>query len=425
MTSFPQKNKTSPPSSPALVEALEGMLRFGSDMLRAGNTAYRVRQFMGEISRALGVDALSVHVGLNTITASGRRNGETATLVSEVGTPGVNTARIQALEKLVRTNLPGITPQELTKRLETIENELPRYTIVQTSAAIGVSCGAFAFLNSGTLLDVIAAAVSGGVGQCVRSLLQRRRINQYVVSTACASTASILYFLIVTMLSRVGLGSANHTAGFISSVLFLVPGFPLVASLLDILHHQTLTAITRFAYAMMILFAATFGLFIVNALVDFNVTPPPPLELGIALMLVLRAIASFAGGCGFAILYNSSIPTVLAVGFLSLVGNELRLILYDAGMLLASATFIGSFMVGIIASIGFHRLNVPRIALTVPGIIVMVPGTYAFQMVVLFNKGHVLEALQAAGSLGFVIGAMAMGLAAAQFLSQREWIFES
>ena len=40
-----------------------------------------------------------------------------------------------------------------------------------------------------------------------------------------------------------------HAVGFISSVLFLVPGFPLVAALLDLVQHQTTAGIARLFYA--------------------------------------------------------------------------------------------------------------------------------------------------------------------------------
>ena len=70
-------------------------------------------------------------------------------------------------------------------------------------------------------------------------------------------------------------------------------------------------------------------------------------------------------------------------------------------------------------------LREPRIALTVPGIIIMVPGTYAFQTVVLLDEGNVLAALQAASLGAFVVGAMALGLAAARLVSQRGWMVES
>jgi len=102
---------------------------------------------------------------------------------------------------------------------------------------------------------------------------------------------------------------------------------------------------------------------------------------------------------------------VFAVGFLALVGNELRLMLHDAGMMLAPATFLGALAVGLIASLGGQRLNEPRITLTVPGIITMVRGIYAFQTVVFFNQGQMLEALQAAVMVDFVVGAMAVIIA--------------
>ena len=116
---------------------------------------------------------------------------------------------------------------------------------------------------------------------------------------------------------------------------------------------------------------------------------------------------------------------MLAVGLFALAGNELRLALHDAGVSLAAATFVGAFVVGLLASLTRNRLQRARIVLTVPGIIIMVPGTYAFQTVVLFAQGQMLPALQAASLGGFVVGAMAMGLAAARFASERRWLVES
>ena len=57
--------------------------------------------------------------------------------------------------------------------------------------------------------------------------------------------------------------------------------------------------------------------------------------------------------------------------------------------------------------------------LTVPATIVMIPGAYAYQMLVLSNHGRMLDAVQAAASCGFILGAMAAGLAAARFLTHQ------
>jgi uncharacterized membrane protein YjjB (DUF3815 family) len=57
--------------------------------------------------------------------------------------------------------------------------------------------------------------------------------------------------------------------------------------------------------------------------------------------------------------------------------------------------------------------------LTVPATIVMIPGVYAYQMLVLSNHGRMLDAVQAAASCGFILGAMAAGLAAARFITHQ------
>jgi uncharacterized membrane protein YjjP (DUF1212 family) len=410
--------------SVALSDALDGLLRFSAAMLRAGDSAFRVREWTGMIARVMGLDALSMQIALGSLSASARRGEEQATLVREVAPPGINAWRLGELEQLARTAQPGLSAPELAARVAAIETELPLYTIVQTAAAVGVASGAFSYLNGGGPLEVVAAFFGGSAGQWLRSLLFRRRLNQYAVTALCAVVASGIYCVITAAAAGIGLHSLHH-AGFISSALFLVPGFPLVAALLDLVQHQMLAGITRLAYGTMLLLAAAFGLCIVAGVAGLTTIAPPPLELNELATLSLRAIASFAGGCGFAILYNSSARTVLAVGGLALVGNELRLALHDAGMALELATFVGALTVGLLASLARRRLREPRIALTVPGIIIMVPGTYAFETVVLFEQGAVLAAMQAAVLGGFVVGAMALGLAAARFISERGWIVES
>jgi uncharacterized membrane protein YjjB (DUF3815 family) len=224
-------------------------------------------------------------------------------------------------------------------------------------------------------------------------------------------------------LTRAGL-APGHGIGVVASALFLVPGFPLVAALLDLLQDQIPAALVRLAYGLLLLSCAAIGLGIVVAVVGIpaHAVPPPPLDRGITLLL--RGALSFAGGVGFALLYNAPWRTALTVGVLALVGNELRLALQDAGASEAAATFAGALCVGLLASLAQHRLRERRIGLTVPGIIIMVPGSAAFQSFVLFSRGDTMGGLQAGVTVVFVVGAMALGLSVARFASERKWLFE-
>jgi uncharacterized membrane protein YjjP (DUF1212 family) len=409
----------------ALIEAVDALNEFGGLMLRTGTEAFRVRQRMGELAHALGIDALAVHVLLGSIEVTARRGSAQVTLVSEVAPLGIDARRLGDLERLARGARPGLSSAELRDKLKAITATPPVFPIAVTAIAVGIASGSFSYLNEGGVYEIGAAFAGGAVGQFLRSLLFRRHLNQFAVTAICAVLASGVYCSIMGALAGAGFAVPRHAAGFISSSLFLVPGFPLIAGMLDMLQHQTVAAIARLAYGTTVLLSAAFGLSIVAAAAGLTASPPVAPQLSEAATLGLRAIASFAGGCGFAVLYNSTPRTVLAVGCLALVGNELRLALHDLGMALPPATFLGALTVGLLASFVSTWLDEPRIALTVPGIIIMVPGTYAFETVVLFNQGDVLPALQAATLGAFVVGAMALGLAAARFFSERNWLTES
>ena len=52
-----------------------------------------------------------------------------------------------------------------------------------------------------------------------------------------------------------------------------------------------------------------------------------------------------------------------------------------AGMPPVICTFIGAFLCGILASALKNRVGYPRISLTVPSIVIMVPGLYLYRAV--------------------------------------------
>jgi len=403
-------------ASATLNDAVQALLWFGASMLRAGNTAIRTREWVEVMSRAMGFDAVSVSLSLDSITVSVRRSGEWATAMREIGPPGINAWRIAELEQFARTVGPALAPQDIASKLAEIESAPPRFSQTRVAAAIGVANGGLAFINGGAALEMIAAAIGGGIGQACRAWLSRRGLNQYGTAVLSAAAASGSCIVVATLAVRIGFGFASP-AGVVASVLFLVPGFPLIAALVDLLQHQTVAAVSRLAYGVMILLAVGFGLSIVIEIAGVDLSPQRALELAYPLRLLLRAVASFVSGCAFAMLFNNSGRTVFAVGLLALGANSLRLILYDMGMMPAPAAFFGALAVGLVALLVTRRFPIPRIAMTVPAIVIMVPGLYAFQMIVSFNRGQMLDALQAAASCGFGIGALAMGLAAVRFFS--------
>ena len=407
-----------------LTGSLDVLLRFGSAMLRSGDTAFRVRDAMAVLASSLGIQTLAVQITLGSMTVTGRAGTESVTLTREIAPLGVDASRTAALERLARDSKPGLTPAALSAEIDAIEAAPALHSLAPIALSMAVASAAFSFLNGGDMLATCAAAAGGGLGQAARTLLSRRGFNQYAMTVLCAVLASGIYCLIV-----LGFGVRSftlaHAVGFISSALFLVPGFPLVAALLDLVQHQTMAGISRLFYGVLLTLAAAFGLSIVAALAGLTPAPASPAGQGVEPMTLLwRAVACFAGGCSYGILFNNPLRTVLVVGVLSMVGNEIRLALHDLGMALPPATFFGALAVGLAASLVREPLHVPRIALTVPSIIMMTPGLYAFQTIVFLNQGKVTDAIAAGAVCSFAVGAMAMGLVAARFVTERRWRFE-
>jgi uncharacterized membrane protein YjjP (DUF1212 family) len=407
-----------------LTDALDVLLRFGAAMLRSGDTAFRVRDAMAVLAGKLGIDHLAVHITLGSMTATAQVGTESVTLTREIAPLGVDASRTAGLDRLAHASEPGLTSAALAAKIDAIEATPALHSLAPIALSMAVASAGFSFLNGGDALATCAAAAGGGLGQGARTLLSRRGFNQYAMTALCAVFASGVYCLIV-----LGFGVKSfalvHAVGFISSVLFLVPGFPLVAALLDLVQHQTAAGIARLVYGILLTLAAAFGLSIVAALAGLTPAPAAAAGQGIEPMTLLwRAVACFAGGCGYGILFNNPLRTVLVVGVLSMVGNEIRLALHDLGMALPPATFFGALAVGLAASLVREPLHVPRIALTVPSIIMMTPGLYAFQTIVFLNQGKVPEAIEAATVCSFAVGAMAMGLVAARFVTERRWRLE-
>jgi uncharacterized membrane protein YjjP (DUF1212 family) len=385
-------------------------------MLRTGNTAARTYKWIEVVAQKLAFEFVSISQSLDSLIVTVRRSGDWITVMREIGPPAVNVSRIGDLERLAKTVEAGSAPHDIANKLAKLESEPPAYSAWLIAVAVGVASGGFAFINGAA---AVAAAVAGATGQWFRTWLLRNRYNQYGAAALTALTASGAYVLLAALMRNVGLEIVNFPAGFMGSVLFLVPGFPLVGGLFDLLQYKTVAGVSRLAYGTMILLAVALGLSIVIAIAGIDLSRQPPPELAYSLTLLLRAVASFVAGGAFAMLFNGSARTVLAAGLLALCANSFRLALTEASMMLAPAAFFAAFVIGLVAVLADQRYNVPRIAMTVAPVVIMMPGVYAFEMIVLFNRGQMVEALQASASCGFVIGALAMGLATARFFSKR------
>ncbi|MEK8226315.1 threonine/serine exporter family protein [Oerskovia sp. M15] len=143
---------------------------------------------------------------------------------------------------------------------------------------------------------------------------------------------------------------------------------------LDLAKLDFSAGIARMTYALMILASAALAVWAVSAVAGLQPDPSPPLVLDESVRLGLRALASFAGVLGFALMFNSPWKMATGAAAIGMVANVGRLLLVDAGFAPQAAAASTALVVGILAAYVAPAIKVPRITMSVPAVVIMVPG---------------------------------------------------
>lgn len=408
-----------------LIRHSGAILRIGRLALSAGTGSYRVKSHMARVGRALGLDRVEAHVTLTEITATSHRGPIFRTELTEVRSVGVNADRMSELERFAGTLPPSIDVADVDHELDRISTKPLLYGALGNALWTGVACAAFAFLNHGGPVECGAVFLAAAGGQAVRRALFHRGVNQFGVTMLAAAVASLLYLGLVFGLGNVVDITGSHEAGYISAVLFLVPGFPLVTGALDLAKLDFSAGLARVSYAIMILASAALAVWGVSSLagVDPNASLQP-MDLSGPLFFVLRAVASFCGVLGFAVMFNSPWRMGLIAATIGMIANVGRLYMVDAGVVPQAAAAAAALVVGVLAAWIAPTQGIPRVTLSVPGVVVMVPGAMVYRAVNGFNGGDITAAIENVVDAGLVIVAIVIGLAVARMLTDKGWTFE-
>lgn len=120
-----------------------------------------------------------------------------------------------------------------------------------------------------------------------------------------------------------------HEAGYICSMLFIIPGFPFITSGIDLAKLDLRSGIERLTYSIIIVLVATVFAWIMALLLHLQPEEFTTLHIGKMLHLILRLVASFCGVFGFSIMFNSSVPMAAMAALIGCIANTLRLELVD------------------------------------------------------------------------------------------------
>ena len=133
---------------------------------------------------------------------------------------------------------------------------------------------------------------------------------------------------------------------------------------------------------------------------------------------VLQALLSFIATACFGVIFNAPRKAIPYCGFVGSVGWSIYYILVEHGLDEVRASFLGAFIVAIVAYIFARRYRMPMIVFSVSGIIPLVPGGIAYSTMRNVMELDYVAGLQNGMRAFMISGAIAMGLVFAEVIMQ-------
>lgn len=327
----------------------------------------------------------------------------------------------------------GVTVRQAHERLDMIEHRKPLYSPAFAGLASACACAAFVFLLGGGPYDMIGAFVGAGLGHWLRRRLFAYHLNQFFVTFVCVSVAALACTGMLRLIGLFDPVALQHDTAYIGAMLFVIPGFPMITGGLDMAKIDFPSGIQRVAYVLCIVLIATLAGWMVASIVHLNPQGFEPLGLNPVVNCLLRMVFAFIGVWGFSVMFNSPQRMCLVAAVIGMITDTLRLEIVDMGVPAEAGAFIGALLAGLLASAWRSsvrrgllppHLGYPRICMTVPSIVIMVPGMYMYRAMFYLGAFDTLHALDWAFRAFMVIICLPIGLVMARVLTDKSWRYD-
>ncbi len=232
------------------------LLEIGCLLMSSGANTTRIRLTMNRIASVFGYSAevFITHRAL-TLTLNDKRNEDVFNSTKRTPAHGVNFRVVSGISRMswsvVQENWSIEKIRKEVKRLIA----LPHYPRPFVLLMVGLAGASFCRLFGGTAMEMGISFLATVFGLLVRQEAHHRQFNPYLCVYFSALTAALVAgaFMPFGLLNRL-----EHA--FATSVLFLIPGVPLINAFSDLIDGNFLTGISRFAHGLIIALCIALGL---------------------------------------------------------------------------------------------------------------------------------------------------------------------
>lgn len=223
-------------------------------LLAHGSESTLVSDVMGRMGRACGVDEVEIALSANALVVTTVKDDHCITTTRSCADRGINMRVVTQIQRICILLERKVLNFELAKqRLDAISPQ--RYNRWLVLWMIGLSCACFSRLAGGDWLVFAMTFIASCCGMFVRQELGHRHYNPLLNFTATAFVTTLVSAQ--AMLFQIG---NLPTVVMASSVLMLVPGFPLINAFADMLKGHINMGIARFVMASLLTLATCLGI---------------------------------------------------------------------------------------------------------------------------------------------------------------------
>lgn len=241
------------------------LLEIGALLMSSGASTHRTRLTMERIARGLGygIELLITQRAL-MLTIIEKDQQHFFSRLKRISPHGVNFRIVSGISHLSWNVMEeSWTIAQISEEIQRLKS-LPHYPRLVVLGLVGLAGSAFCNIFGGGPTEMTVAFVATVVGLFIRQEAMRLKFNPYL----CIFFAAFAASLIAGLAGHFKLG-ADPDKAFATSVLFLVPGIPLINSVTDLMDGNIQNGIVRAVNGLMIAFSIAMGLFSVKMILNF------------------------------------------------------------------------------------------------------------------------------------------------------------
>ncbi|KFZ39223.1 hypothetical protein HR45_02195 [Shewanella mangrovi] len=230
------------------------VVRAAQLLLAYGAESDLVEEISQRLGRALGLASVELSISSNALVMTSLVHGRCVTTTRRIREHGINMAVVCELQRICLLAEKGLYgPNEVRKRLARIHpRSYPRWVVIPV---IGLSCASFCHLSGGDVIACLITFLASACGMYVRLILAARHFN---VLVNFAITAFIT--TLVAQLGYLKPITATPQLAMAAAVLMLVPGFPMINAISDMVKGHMNVGISRWGQATLMTVSSVIGI---------------------------------------------------------------------------------------------------------------------------------------------------------------------